>query len=152
MPHLSNATDLPPGRLDVAGVRREQIVEAAIEIIASQGLPKLSLSKIEQRAGMTRGQLTYYFPTKESILLAVFDRMLHRMLEHIAAADGNRPGDTTFLPGMWEHVQKMFGRAWAVAPPAGPSCIRSSTRSSPRPPTGTTTAASWRRRSPSGGT
>ena len=36
---------------------------------------------------MSRGQLTYYFPTKESILLAVYDRMLRRMIRE---ADGGR--------------------------------------------------------------
>ena len=64
------------GRVDVGRVRREQIVEAAVAVIAEQGLQSLSLSEIEKRAGMSRGQLTYYFPAKEDILLAVFDRLL----------------------------------------------------------------------------
>src|SRR5207253_2042455 len=34
---------------------------------------------------------TYYFPTKESILLAVFDRMLRRMIEQILRSDGPKP-------------------------------------------------------------
>jgi AcrR family transcriptional regulator len=53
------------GRIDVASVRREQVVEAAVAVIAEQGIQNLSLSAIEQKAGMSRGQLTYYFPTKE---------------------------------------------------------------------------------------
>ncbi|MBY0461465.1 MAG: TetR/AcrR family transcriptional regulator, partial [Gemmataceae bacterium] len=61
------------GLSEVAVARREQILEAAEAIIAGHGIQKLSLAQIEQRAGMSRGQLTYYFPTKESILLAVFD-------------------------------------------------------------------------------
>ena len=73
---------------DIARKRRDEILVAAEEIIASEGLPRLSLSRIEHRAGMSRGQLTYYFPTKEAILLAVFDRMLARMLtEKLADAE-----------------------------------------------------------------
>src|SRR5260370_7003585 len=66
-------------RIDVASVRREQIIEAAVAVIAEQGLQNLSLSEIEKKAGMSRGQLTYYFPTKEAILLAVFDRLVPLM-------------------------------------------------------------------------
>lgn len=63
-------------RIDIASIRREQIVDAAVAVIAEQGLQSLSLSEIEKRVGMARGHLTYYFPAKEAILLAVFDRLL----------------------------------------------------------------------------
>lgn len=63
-------------------------MDAAEAIIAELGIDELSLSKIEDRAGMSRGQLTYYFPTRESILLAVYDRMLRRMIRAIMAGDG----------------------------------------------------------------
>jgi AcrR family transcriptional regulator len=75
-------------RTDVAIVRRQQIVEAAVAIITEQGLQNLSLSEIENRAGMSRGQLTYYFPAKEEILLAVFDRLLELMYEGMCAQEG----------------------------------------------------------------
>ncbi|MCC6418307.1 MAG: TetR/AcrR family transcriptional regulator [Gemmataceae bacterium] len=73
-----------PSRVDIASLRREQIIDAAVAVIAEEGLPNLSLSAIEQRAGMARGHLTYYFPTKEAILLAVFDRVLHLMCRSVA--------------------------------------------------------------------
>jgi AcrR family transcriptional regulator len=72
-------------RIDIASIRREQIVDAAAGIIASRGIQHLSLSAIERLAHMSRGQLTYYFPTKEDILLAVFDRTVRRMQERMAA-------------------------------------------------------------------
>jgi AcrR family transcriptional regulator len=74
-------------RTELGTLRREQIVEAAVAIIAEQGLQHLSLSEIEKRAGMCRGQLTYYFPAKEEILLAVFDRLL-QMLHRRAHGEG----------------------------------------------------------------
>lgn len=67
------------GRGSIAGVRREQIVDAAVAVIAEQGIQNLSLSEIENKVGMSRGQLTYYYKTKEDILLAVFDRLLAMM-------------------------------------------------------------------------
>ena len=78
----SAVDSLPPGPDSaVARKRRDEIVTAAAEIISTQGLHRLSLAKIERKTGMARGQLTYYFRTKEDILLAVFDRMLARMIE-----------------------------------------------------------------------
>jgi AcrR family transcriptional regulator len=70
-----------PGRAEVpstelAAKRREQIVEAAMTIIAKEGIDRLSLGRIQKAVGMARGHLTYFFPTKEAILLAVVDRML----------------------------------------------------------------------------
>jgi len=74
-------------RVDIASIRREQIVEAALAVIAEQGLENLSLSEIEKRAGMSRGQLTYYFPAKEDILLAVFDRVVQLMHQNVGDLD-----------------------------------------------------------------
>ncbi len=83
------------GRIDIRTLRREQIVAAAMSIIADQGIQNLSLSAIEKKAGMSRGQLTYYFKTKEEILLAVFDRVVQRMHESVSATQEQmrcRPG------------------------------------------------------------
>jgi AcrR family transcriptional regulator len=86
-------------RIDIGRIRREQVVEAAVAVINEEGLQNLSLSAIEQRAGMSRGQLTYYFPAKEDILLAVFDRLLQLLHQRAHAASvapchaGNSPWD-----------------------------------------------------------
>jgi AcrR family transcriptional regulator len=90
----------PPGSAglsEVAQQRREQIMDAAEAVIAGKGIHRLSLAAIEERAGMSRGQLTYYFATKEAILLAVFERMLYRMIAQDLKSDGPKP---------------LTGRAW----------------------------------------
>jgi AcrR family transcriptional regulator len=74
----------PRRAVDVGAIRREEIIDAAAATIAEQGIQNLSLSEIEARTGMSRGQLTYYFPEKEQILLAVFDRTVSRMRERVA--------------------------------------------------------------------
>src|SRR2546423_1072407 len=102
-------------RIDVGSIRREQIVQAAVSIIAEQGLQNLSLSEIENKAGMSRGQLTYYFPTKEAILLAVFDRVLRLMHERVGTPDGRDCGQ----PGGWEWVRHLFTKLLG-GPPVSP--------------------------------
>jgi AcrR family transcriptional regulator len=99
---------------DVGRSRREQIIEAAVAIIAEKGLQHLSLSEIETRAGMSRGQLTYYFPAKEEILLAVFDRLLELLREQ---AHGHGCG--VVLAHGWERAQH-FLTLLILQPPRAP--------------------------------
>lgn len=78
------------GRISIGSIRREQIVDAAAAVIAEQGIQNLSLSEIEKKVGMSRGQLTYYYKAKEDILLAVFDRLLDLMCQQNAEAEFDR--------------------------------------------------------------
>src|SRR5262245_25994493 len=93
-----------PTRTDIRSLRGEHIVEAAVAVIAEQGLPNLSLSGIEKKTGMRRGQLTYYFKAKEEILLAVFDRMLQLMCQRIGPAAEDWPVD------FWGRLEHILGR------------------------------------------
>jgi AcrR family transcriptional regulator len=107
------------GLSEIALARREQILDAAEALIAGGGIQELSLGKIEKntKPPMSRGQLTYYFPTKESILLAVFDRMLKRMIrERIAESDGPKPMTGRAWDCVRYGLQKHLEPEW---PPAG---------------------------------
>lgn len=105
-------------RRDVATQRRREIVEAAVAVIAEQGVQKLSLSEIEKRAGMARGQLTYYFPTKEGIFLAVFDHLLGLMYQRIGTPPGAKGPCGEDASG-WEWVCHLLA-AILLQPPASP--------------------------------
>jgi len=102
-------------RVDVGSIRKQQIVDAAIAIIAEQGLQHLSLSEIEKKAGMSRGQLTYYFPAKEDILLAVFDQLLRTMKERAEAAHGEG-GTCPLPPPGWERATLVLGKMLTERP------------------------------------
>src|SRR5438132_114695 len=101
-------------RIDIASIRRAEIVEAAVAVIAEKGLQNLSLSQIEKKAGMSRGQLTYYFPTKEDILLAVFDRFLFLMYQRMASA-ADHPCETS---KWWDWVLHLFSTLLQEPPPS----------------------------------
>jgi AcrR family transcriptional regulator len=93
------------GRVNIGSIRRTEIVDAAAAVISEQGIQNLSLSEIEGKVGMSRGQLMYYFKTKEEILLAVFDRMLLLMCEQHGERKPLTPNPSP--PGgdgrNWEH-------------------------------------------------
>ncbi|MGL4551411.1 MAG: TetR family transcriptional regulator C-terminal domain-containing protein, partial [Gemmataceae bacterium] len=68
---------------------------------------ELTLSAIERRAKMSRGQLTHYFKAKEDILLAVFDRMIEMMRRQDQAGevwDGYK-----LPPPGWERFRTFLG-------------------------------------------
>ena len=45
------------------------MIAAAVELIAEQGLANLRVSDVAERAGMTVGHVTYYFPSKNALLI-----------------------------------------------------------------------------------
>ncbi|MGW3411724.1 TetR/AcrR family transcriptional regulator [Streptomyces sp. NPDC000888] len=51
--------------------RRAEIVRAALEVIAERGYRGASLAAVAERVGLTQQGLLHYFPTKETLLVAV---------------------------------------------------------------------------------
>jgi TetR/AcrR family fatty acid metabolism transcriptional regulator len=48
--------------------RRAQLIECAIETIATLGYAQASLAQIAQRAGISKSVITYYFSSKEALI------------------------------------------------------------------------------------
>src|SRR5262249_37428478 len=61
---------------------------------------------------MSRGQLTYYFPSKESILLAVFDHLLQMTYQRI----GTPPGTDCAKMSGWDWTRHLLERIIAHGP------------------------------------
>jgi AcrR family transcriptional regulator len=97
---------------DIRTTRRQQIVDAAVAVITEQGIQNLSLSEIEKRAGMSRGQLTYYFKTKEGILLAIFDHLVQRMHQRVGTPGGAEP----CAADVWDWVRHLLAKILAHPP------------------------------------
>ncbi|MBI3410310.1 MAG: TetR/AcrR family transcriptional regulator [Planctomycetes bacterium] len=107
-------------RIDIAGIRREQIVNAAVSVIAEQGLQNLSLSEIEKKVGMSRGQLTYYFKAKEDILVAVFDRLLVLLFKEHGGAPNMCVEDHPLFKLAWPEFLGVLLRQLFCHPPRHP--------------------------------
>jgi AcrR family transcriptional regulator len=50
--------------------RQELIVRAAAQMIAERGLAQVRVADVAERAGISTGHVTYYFPTKSALLMA----------------------------------------------------------------------------------
>lgn len=53
--------------------RREEILQAVIDVCSTEGIGKLSVSRISERVGCTRSLFYHYFPNKEDALSAALD-------------------------------------------------------------------------------
>ena len=57
------------------GSTREQILSAALRVLARDGFAKLSARTIAAEAGTNLALLNYYFGSKEKLLLTIFDEL-----------------------------------------------------------------------------
>jgi len=53
---------------------RERIIDAAIDLVAEEGVTKASMAALAQRAGIGRATLYKYFPDVEHALIAHVER------------------------------------------------------------------------------
>ncbi|MEE6259436.1 TetR/AcrR family transcriptional regulator [Plantactinospora sonchi] len=69
---------------------QERILAAALEVFAEQGYENATISQITERAGVSRGLISYYFATKQELLRAILARWLDGMLTMLddLAVDG----------------------------------------------------------------
>jgi AcrR family transcriptional regulator len=62
--------------------RREQLIDAAMPLVADQGIAGFSLDDVAARAKVTRNLLYHYFPRgREDILVAVAERAGHELTD-----------------------------------------------------------------------
>ncbi len=71
--------------------RRQQIIDAAKEVLMTSGITSLVLRDIAVQLGITHGNLQYYFPTKEDLLVAIFDQELLTYTDSCTMPPARRP-------------------------------------------------------------
>ena len=67
-------------------IRREQIAEAALELLASRGLRAVSVAAVARRVGLVPSGIYRHFKSKDEILQAVLDLLRQRILDNVEAA------------------------------------------------------------------
>ncbi|GAA3874106.1 TetR family transcriptional regulator C-terminal domain-containing protein [Saccharothrix violaceirubra] len=72
--------------------RREHIVDVTWDLIVRGGLEAATMREIAAAAGFANGALKRYFPSKDALVEATFDRALSMMQRHIAATTNSHSG------------------------------------------------------------
>ncbi|WP_223762897.1 TetR/AcrR family transcriptional regulator [Corallococcus sp. AS-1-6] len=105
--------------------RVERILDATMEVLAGDGYAGLSLRVVAQRAGLSLGNLQYYFPTKQDVVRALLARYLEQALQRVRermAGGGSEPEQRLWLAvdAVLEdqdspHACQFFAELWAMA-------------------------------------
>lgn len=78
---------------DTSQGTRGRILDTALALLNQLGYDKLTQPQVARAAGITQGHLTYYFPTRSDLLLAVAEHSLRasmtQFLERSAKAGSN---------------------------------------------------------------
>ncbi|QIS15325.1 TetR/AcrR family transcriptional regulator [Nocardia arthritidis] len=64
--------------------RRLQLITLGVEMLGDRALEDISISEIAEQAGISRGLLFHYFPTKQDFQLAIVQHANGQLLERIA--------------------------------------------------------------------
>lgn len=75
--------------------RREEILDAAVELFAREGYRRTDLQVVADRLGVGKGTVYRHFPSKEQLFLGAVDRGMRRLREIVdaAAAAADEPLD-----------------------------------------------------------
>jgi AcrR family transcriptional regulator len=104
-----------PGSTAHGRLSRDRVLKAALELITEVGIDQVRLAEIARRAGMSSGQVMYYFTTKEHILLETLAWQEHQDSAHRRAV----------LPdvgGAWRQLERYID-LYLPSGPADPAWI-----------------------------
>jgi len=90
-----------------SAVSSQQIISAAIRVLARQGYARTSLLEIAKEAGMSKGALHYHYPTKEALIHAVLETACNVVQARTVQAWS--PSDNPF-----EALRKSLEELWAA--------------------------------------
>jgi AcrR family transcriptional regulator len=78
-----------PDRDDAAdqGGPRRRILDAALDIVEAEGIAALTQPKVAKAAGLRQSHITYYFPRKADLVVALLEA------SHLRAAEGGSRSD-----------------------------------------------------------
>jgi AcrR family transcriptional regulator len=95
-----------------ADERRRRIIDAAIEVIASEGLSRTTTRRIADRADAPLGALHYCFENKDELLAVVFDRGMTTLRASFAGVEPQQGVEAvirTSVSSYWGWVRENLG-------------------------------------------
>ena len=90
--------------------RRTKILEAAIRVLARDGIAQASTRKLAAEAGINQATLLYYVGSKDELLMAVLREMMRQTQEIAVAAATEHPLPlretiASSIRAFWRHVE-----------------------------------------------
>lgn len=82
-----------PYRRESEERRRDDLIVAALDLVAEGGIPGATVRAIADRAGVTPGLIRHYFSSKEDLTRVAYHRLMERMTADSAAVLQDGPDD-----------------------------------------------------------
>lgn len=73
--------DMPRSR---RGNTRDQLTAALIELVAGEGMDRVSVREVATAAGVAIGTVQYHFPTRRDLLTGAFEAVVHGVRDRLA--------------------------------------------------------------------
>jgi AcrR family transcriptional regulator len=99
-------------------LRRQQLLDAAADIVVTDGVSAVTMDRIAQRAGVSNGQAYRFFANRTEVLRALLDRFWDELRDDLARAE---------IPAHASHVERARAEAWVylqVFPRRHPAFLR----------------------------
>ena len=75
----------PPGETAQGVAARQRLYNTAVALIAERGFDQTTLRDVASRANVSVGLLYRYFPSKQAVVLALYDELSAEQVSHAAA-------------------------------------------------------------------
>ncbi|MFJ6787815.1 TetR/AcrR family transcriptional regulator [Streptomyces angustmyceticus] len=89
--------------------RRQQLIDATVDLISTRGYPATSLSAIAERAGVSKAAVLYHFSSKDNLTRAALEQVMAQFREYVdaclARADGPRAAIVAYVRAMIGYQQ-----------------------------------------------
>ncbi|MGW2022601.1 TetR/AcrR family transcriptional regulator [Streptomyces decoyicus] len=89
--------------------RRQQLIDATIDLISTRGYPATSLSAIAERAGLSKAAVLYHFSSKDNLTRAALEQVMEQfgayVTERVAQAAGPRDAIVAYVRAMIGYQQ-----------------------------------------------
>ncbi|MFC9233229.1 TetR/AcrR family transcriptional regulator [Streptomyces decoyicus] len=89
--------------------RRQQLIDATIDLISTRGYPATSLSAIAERAGLSKAAVLYHFSSKDNLTRAALEQVMDQfgayVTERVAQAAGPRDAIVAYVRAMIGYQQ-----------------------------------------------
>jgi AcrR family transcriptional regulator len=101
-----NSDTVTSSRRRLKEARPQQLLDAALELFVEKGFAATRAEEVAQRAGVSKGTLYLYYPSKEELLKAVIREHLSSRIAAGAAAAEKHRGPVADL------LREVFSRWW----------------------------------------
>jgi len=104
--------------------RRQDILDTAKSILVNEGWEAFSMREVAARLGIRHGNLQYYFPTKQDLLVALYDSEVSAYISGVASAVASASTRQSAIEGVLDSgiatASRPETQLWRIAAALGP--------------------------------